>query len=33
VSADFRDVLPQITAPTMMVWGSESNFYTPDTAA
>ena len=33
VSADFRDVLPQITVPTLMVWGSESNFYTLDTAA
>ena len=33
VSADFRDVLPQIIVPTLMVWGSESNFYTLDTAA
>jgi pimeloyl-ACP methyl ester carboxylesterase len=33
VNADFRDVLPQITIPTLMVWGAESNFYTLDTAA
>ncbi|MBK7002932.1 MAG: alpha/beta hydrolase [Rhodoferax sp.] len=32
VDADLRDVLPQITIPTLVVWGSESNFYIPGTA-
>ncbi len=26
-------MLPKITVPSLMVWGSESNFYTLDTAA
>jgi pimeloyl-ACP methyl ester carboxylesterase len=33
VKADFRDVLPQIDVPTLLVWGAESNFYTMETAA
>jgi pimeloyl-ACP methyl ester carboxylesterase len=32
VAADYRDVLPHIDVPTLLVWGSESNFYTPATA-
>jgi pimeloyl-ACP methyl ester carboxylesterase len=32
VAADYRDVLPHIAVPTLLVWGSESNFYTPATA-
>jgi len=32
VTADYRDVLPCIDAPTLLVWGAESNFYTPATA-
>ena len=30
-SADFRPVLPTITVPAMLVYGSESNFYPPPT--
>jgi pimeloyl-ACP methyl ester carboxylesterase len=33
VNADFRDVLPRIDVPTLLVWGAESNFYTMETAA
>ena len=33
VKADFRDVLPRIDVPTLLVWGAESNFYTMETAA
>jgi non-heme chloroperoxidase len=32
VAADFRDVLPGIDVPTLVVWGAESNFYTSATA-
>ena len=32
VAADYRDVLPCIDLPTLLVWGSESNFYTAATA-
>ena len=32
VAADFRDVLPAIDIPTLLVWGAASNFYTLDTA-
>ena len=31
-AADFRDVLPHIDIPTLLVWGAESNFYTQETA-
>lgn len=27
VAADYRDVQPKITVPTLLVWGEESNFY------
>jgi pimeloyl-ACP methyl ester carboxylesterase len=26
-AADYRDVLPKIDVPTLLVWGGESNFY------
>jgi pimeloyl-ACP methyl ester carboxylesterase len=32
VEADYRDVLPAIDVPTLLVFGSESNFYRPATA-
>lgn len=32
IAADFRDVLPHIDIPTLLVWGAESNFYTLETA-
>lgn len=32
VAADFRDVLPRISVPTLLAWGAESNFYGPETA-
>ncbi len=32
VAADYRDVLSRIDIPTLLVWGTESNFYTPATA-
>jgi pimeloyl-ACP methyl ester carboxylesterase len=32
VAADYRDVLPRIDLPTLLVWGTESNFYTAATA-
>ena len=32
VAADYRDVLPRITVPTLLAWGAESNFYTAATA-
>ena len=32
VAADYRDVLPLIKVPTLLVWGKESNFYTEATA-
>jgi pimeloyl-ACP methyl ester carboxylesterase len=32
VAADFRDVLPRIDVPTLLVYGCQSNFYTMDTA-
>lgn len=32
VAADYRDVLPLIKVPTLLVWGGESNFYTQATA-
>jgi pimeloyl-ACP methyl ester carboxylesterase len=32
VAADYRDVLPTIDVPTLLVWGEHSNFYTADTA-
>lgn len=32
VAADYRDVLPQIDIPTLLVWGAESNFYSEATA-
>jgi len=31
-AADYRDVLPTMTMPTLLVYGGASNFYTPDTA-
>lgn len=31
-AADYRDVLPAITAPSLLVYGDESNFYSVDTA-
>ena len=31
-AADYRDVLPKITIPTLLAWGEQSNFYTPATA-
>lgn len=32
VAADYRDVLPTIDVPTLLVWGAESNFYSEATA-
>lgn len=32
VAADYRDVLPGINAPTLLAYGTASNFYTLDTA-
>jgi pimeloyl-ACP methyl ester carboxylesterase len=32
VAVDYRDILPRIDIPTLLVWGTESNFYTPATA-
>ena len=32
VAADYRDVLPKIDVPTLLAYGSCSNFYTADTA-
>jgi pimeloyl-ACP methyl ester carboxylesterase len=32
VAADYRDVLPRIDVPTLLVWGGESNFYDLSTA-
>ena len=32
VAADYRDVLPAIDVPTLLVWGGQSNFYGLDTA-
>jgi pimeloyl-ACP methyl ester carboxylesterase len=32
VAADYRDVLPAIQAPTLLAYGTASNFYTLDTA-
>lgn len=32
VAADFRNVLPSITVPTWIAWGSQSNFYPVATA-
>lgn len=32
IAADFRDVLPDIDVPTLLVWGADSNFYTSETA-
>ncbi len=32
VAADYREVLPQIDIPTLLVWGEKSNFYTKATA-
>lgn len=32
VAADLRNVLPEISVPTLLVWGVESNFYTLATA-
>lgn len=32
VAADYRDVLPRLIVPTLLVWGSESNFYDAATA-
>jgi pimeloyl-ACP methyl ester carboxylesterase len=32
VEADFRDALPAIDVPTLLVYGGESNFYGADTA-
>jgi non-heme chloroperoxidase len=32
VAVDYRDILPSIDIPTLLVWGTESNFYTPATA-
>ncbi|MBL8412849.1 MAG: alpha/beta hydrolase [Propionivibrio sp.] len=32
VAADYRDVLPAIEVPTLLAYGSESNFYTRATA-
>jgi pimeloyl-ACP methyl ester carboxylesterase len=31
-TADYRDVLPTMTLPTLLVYGGASNFYTADTA-
>jgi len=31
-AADYRDVLPTMTLPTLLVYGGASNFYTADTA-
>jgi pimeloyl-ACP methyl ester carboxylesterase len=30
--ADYRDVLPRITVPTLLIFGGESTFYSPATA-
>jgi pimeloyl-ACP methyl ester carboxylesterase len=32
VAADYRDVLPAIDVPTLLAYGTASNFYTPDVA-
>ena len=32
VQADYRDVLPLMTVPTLLAWGEESNFYSVETA-
>jgi non-heme chloroperoxidase len=32
VAADYRDVLPLICVPTLLAYGTASNFYTPDVA-
>ena len=32
-AADFRDVLPEIDVPVLLVYGGRSNFYTAETAA
>ncbi|MEI8168567.1 MAG: alpha/beta hydrolase [Rhodoferax sp.] len=32
VAADYRDVLPKIDVPTLLAYGTASNFYTADTA-
>lgn len=32
VAADYRDVLPSICVPTLLAYGTASNFYTHDTA-
>ena len=32
VAADYRDVLPAITVPTLLAYGTASNFYTAETA-
>jgi pimeloyl-ACP methyl ester carboxylesterase len=32
VAADYRDVLPAIDIPTLLVYGAESNFYPPEAA-
>ena len=32
VAADFRDALPLIDVPTLLVWGGQSNFYGRDVA-
>jgi non-heme chloroperoxidase len=32
VQADYRDVLPLISVPTLLAWGDESNFYPVQTA-
>ncbi len=31
-AADYRDVLPEIQRPTLLIYGSQSNFYLPETA-
>ena len=31
-ASDYRDVLPSIDVPTLLVWGARSNFYTESTA-
>jgi pimeloyl-ACP methyl ester carboxylesterase len=32
VEADYRDVLPMVSVPTLLTWGEQSNFYSVETA-
>lgn len=33
IAADYRPVLPRITVPQLLIYGSESNYYGPETGA